>query len=71
MSGQSMRISGLFPPVLGALRERSSYRDNCAVCYYWSVCRGCRAIALAYARGNGKENYLGADPQCPYFREAI
>ncbi|MDD4859899.1 MAG: radical SAM protein [Dehalococcoidales bacterium] len=55
-------------PVLWALRERSSYHDKCGDCRYWSVCRGCRAVALAYARADGVEDYLGADPQCPYFK---
>jgi radical SAM protein with 4Fe4S-binding SPASM domain len=54
-------------PVLWALRQRESYHGNCAACRYWAVCRGCRAVALANARREGKEDYLGADPQCPYF----
>ena len=53
-------------PVLWSLRRRESYHDGCNSCRYWSVCRGCRAIALAFARAEGKEDYLGADPQCPY-----
>jgi radical SAM protein with 4Fe4S-binding SPASM domain len=54
-------------PVLWALRQRQSYHGNCALCRYWAVCRGCRAVALAQARREGQEDYLGADPQCPYF----
>lgn len=52
-------------PVLLALRNRAAYHDGCDKCDYWSVCRGCRAIALAHARAQGKEDYLGPDPQCP------
>jgi len=53
-------------PVLGSLRRREDYHGGCESCRYWAVCRGCRAIALAYARANGHEDYLGPDPQCPY-----
>ncbi len=53
-------------PVLWSLRKRENYHDGCNSCRYWSVCRGCRAIALASARAEDKEDYLGADPQCPY-----
>jgi len=53
-------------PVLAALRSRESYHHGCQSCRYWPVCRGCRAIALAYSRAEGKEDYLGPDPQCPY-----
>lgn len=58
-------------PVLWALRRRECYHDACQSCYYWTVCRGCRAAALAQARKNGKEDYLGPDPQCPYYRPRI
>ena len=53
-------------PVLWSLRKRESYHGGCESCRYWAVCRGCRAIALAYARAKGREDYLGPDPQCPY-----
>jgi len=53
-------------PVLGSLRRREGYHGGCDSCRYWAVCRGCRAIALARARANGHEDYLGPDPQCPY-----
>ncbi len=53
-------------PVLWALRTREKYHGGCETCRYWPVCRGCRAIALAFARANGSEDYLGPDPQCPY-----
>ena len=56
-------------PVLCALRNRESYHGGCESCYYWSICRGCRAIALAFARSKGQEDYLGPDPQCPYYRK--
>ena len=57
-------------PVLWSLRNRDEYDGSCRSCYYWPVCRGCRAIALAFARSAGKEDYLGPDPQCSYYREA-
>ena len=53
-------------PVLWSLRGREDYHGGCESCRYWAVCRGCRAIALAYARANGREDCLGPDPQCPY-----
>ena len=53
-------------PVLWSLRRREDYHGGCGSCRYWAVCRGCRAIALAYARAKGQEDYLGPDPQCPY-----
>jgi radical SAM protein with 4Fe4S-binding SPASM domain len=53
-------------PVLWSLRRREDYHGGCESCRYWAICRGCRAIALAYARANGQEDYLGPDPQCPY-----
>ena len=54
-------------PVLNALRDRESYHDGCDSCYYWPVCRGCRAIALASSRMNGGEDFLGPDPQCSWY----
>jgi radical SAM protein with 4Fe4S-binding SPASM domain len=53
-------------PVLWHLRTRQKYHGGCDTCRYWPVCRGCRAIALASARANGSDDYLGPDPQCPY-----
>jgi radical SAM protein with 4Fe4S-binding SPASM domain len=53
-------------PVLWSLRRREEYHGGCESCRYWAVCRGCRAIALAYTRAKGEEDCLGADPQCPY-----
>jgi AdoMet-dependent heme synthase len=55
-------------PVLWHLRTREDYQGGCETCRYWPVCRGCRAIALAFARAKSTEDYLGPDPQCPYFR---
>ena len=55
-------------PVLWSLRKRQDYHGGCESCRYWAVCRGCRAIALAYARANGHDDCLGPDPQCPYLR---
>jgi radical SAM protein with 4Fe4S-binding SPASM domain len=57
-------------PVLWSLRNRQDYHGNCRTCGYLAVCRGCRAVALASARSDGREDYLGPDPQCPYYREA-
>jgi radical SAM protein with 4Fe4S-binding SPASM domain len=54
-------------PVLWSLRQRRRYHGNCRSCRYWAVCRGCRAVALARARVDGREDYLGPDPQCPYY----
>jgi len=58
-------------PVLWSLRNREEYHGNCGSCYYWAVCRGCRAIALAFARSQGREDFLGPDPQCPYYRPVV
>ncbi len=55
-------------PVLWSLRSRKDYHDGCDTCLYWAMCRGCRAIALAYARSKGKEDFLGPDPQCAYHK---
>jgi radical SAM protein with 4Fe4S-binding SPASM domain len=55
-------------PVLWHLRTRQKYHGGCDTCRYWPVCRGCRAIALASARANGSDDYLGPDPQCPYIQ---
>lgn len=53
-------------PVLWQLRTREEYHGGCETCCYWPVCRGCRAIALSFARANGSEDCVGPDPQCPY-----
>jgi radical SAM protein with 4Fe4S-binding SPASM domain len=64
----SLRQLWVESPVLCALRNRESYHGGCESCRYWSICRGCRAIALAFARSRGEEDYLGPDPQCPYYK---
>jgi radical SAM protein with 4Fe4S-binding SPASM domain len=58
-------------PVLWSLRDRAQYHGECASCYYWAVCRGCRAIALAFARSQGREDFLGPDPQCSFYRPVV
>jgi len=58
-------------PVLWSLRNREEYHEKCGSCYYWAVCRGCRAVALAFARSQGREDFLGDDPQCPYYRAVV
>jgi radical SAM protein with 4Fe4S-binding SPASM domain len=55
-------------PVFASLRNRKYYHGNCGTCCNWAICRGCRAIALASARSQGKEDYLGPDPQCAHYR---
>jgi radical SAM protein with 4Fe4S-binding SPASM domain len=50
--------------VLRDLRDQSGYTGKCGNCSRWSVCRGCRAIAFAYAQATGKAGYLADDPQC-------
>jgi radical SAM protein with 4Fe4S-binding SPASM domain len=51
-------------PVLEALRDRSRYTGKCRDCRRWAHCRGCRAIAYAYARSRGSDDFLADDPQC-------
>jgi radical SAM protein with 4Fe4S-binding SPASM domain len=51
-------------PVLEALRDRSRYKGRCGSCSRWAVCRGCRAIAYAFARCRGEDDFLADDPQC-------
>jgi radical SAM protein with 4Fe4S-binding SPASM domain len=50
--------------VLNALRDRSSYSGKCGTCRRWAGCRGCRAIAYAYALSKGEDDFLAEDPQC-------
>jgi radical SAM protein with 4Fe4S-binding SPASM domain len=50
--------------VLQRLRDQGSYRGKCGTCSRWNVCRGCRAIAYAYAHLQGQADYLAEDPQC-------
>lgn len=65
---QSFRDLWADSPVLWKLRTRAEYHGRCGTCRFWPVCRGCRAVALAAARADGSEDFLGSDPQCPYFR---
>lgn len=50
--------------VLNLLRDRSAYKGKCGQCDRWANCRGCRAIAYAYARSKGRDDFLAEDPQC-------
>jgi len=50
--------------VLVALRDRNSYSGKCRPCPRWPGCRGCRAIAYAHALSQGRNDFLGEDPQC-------
>lgn len=60
----SLREIWATAPVLEQLRDRSRYRGKCGSCKRWSACRGCRAIAFAYAQAQGNADFLGPDPQC-------
>jgi radical SAM protein with 4Fe4S-binding SPASM domain len=51
-------------PVLQALRDRNRYQGKCGRCGRWAQCRGCRAIAYAWSRSLGEDNFLADDPQC-------
>lgn len=51
-------------PVLQALRDRNRYQGKCGRCGRWAQCRGCRAIAYAWSRSIGEDNFLADDPQC-------
>ncbi len=50
--------------VLNALRDRNAYKGKCRTCARWPACRGCRAIAYAFALSQGREDFLEEDPQC-------
>jgi len=50
--------------VLEALRDKKRYKGKCGRCKRWANCRGCRAIAYAYARAKGENDFLAEDPQC-------
>jgi AdoMet-dependent heme synthase len=67
----SLREIWAASPVLEALRDRSRYKGKCGTCRRWAHCRGCRAIAYAYSRSRGEDDFLADDPQCfmrPSFR---
>ena len=61
----SLREIWVTSPVLNRLRDRTAYRGKCGACSRWAACRGCRAIAYAYAQAHGGDDYLADDPQCP------
>jgi MoaA/NifB/PqqE/SkfB family radical SAM enzyme len=61
---ESLREVWATSSILNALRDRSSYRGRCGACRRWAGCRGCRAIAYAYALSKGEDDFLGEDPQC-------
>jgi len=60
----SLREIWATSPVLEALRDRSRYAGACGQCKRWAGCRGCRAIAYAYAHSQGNPDFLAPDPQC-------
>jgi AdoMet-dependent heme synthase len=60
----SLREIWATSPVLEALRDRSRYKGKCGTCKRWAYCRGCRAIAYAYSRSRGADDFLADDPQC-------
>jgi MoaA/NifB/PqqE/SkfB family radical SAM enzyme len=60
----SLRELWAASPVLEALRDRSRYTGKCGACSRWESCRGCRAIAYAYAKSRGEDDFLAEDPQC-------
>jgi AdoMet-dependent heme synthase len=60
----SLREIWAASPILEALRDRSKYRGKCGTCSRWAHCRGCRAIAYAWSRSKGEDDFLADDPQC-------
>jgi radical SAM protein with 4Fe4S-binding SPASM domain len=60
----SLRRIWATSPVLEALRDRSRYKGKCGACSRWGHCRGCRAIAYAFSRSRGEDDFLADDPQC-------
>jgi AdoMet-dependent heme synthase len=64
ISREALREIWAAAPVLTALRDRSRYRGKCGTCGRWADCRGCRAIAYAYAKSWGTDDFLAPDPQC-------
>ncbi|MEW6388022.1 MAG: radical SAM protein [Thermodesulfobacteriota bacterium] len=60
----SLREVWATSPVLERLRDKSQYHGKCGDCSRWALCRGCRAIAYAYAQAQGTADFLGEDPQC-------
>ena len=64
VQSDSLRQIWTDSPVLEALRDRKRYRGKCGICSRWALCRGCRAIAYAWSRANGGDDFLADDPQC-------
>ncbi|MBI1920149.1 MAG: radical SAM protein [Geobacter sp.] len=60
----SLREIWAASPVLAQLRDKQNYGGKCGSCSRWASCRGCRAIAWAYARSKGRNDFLAEDPQC-------
>ena len=60
----SLRRIWATSPILEALRDRSRYKGKCGTCRRWAHCRGCRAIAYAFSRSRGADDFLADDPQC-------
>jgi radical SAM protein with 4Fe4S-binding SPASM domain len=60
----SLREIWAAAPVLEQLRDKRLYSGKCGKCPRWSFCRGCRAIAYAYAQAQGRADFLAPDPQC-------
>jgi radical SAM protein with 4Fe4S-binding SPASM domain len=60
----SLREIWAASPVLKALRDRNQYRGRCGACGRWALCRGCRAVAYAWSRAHGGDDFLADDPQC-------
>jgi radical SAM protein with 4Fe4S-binding SPASM domain len=60
----SLREIWATSPVLEQLRNKDLYQGKCGKCSRWSACRGCRAIAYAYAQAQGSPDFLAPDPQC-------
>jgi radical SAM protein with 4Fe4S-binding SPASM domain len=60
----SLRELWAASPILTALRDRGKYKGKCGTCPRWAHCRGCRAIAYAWSRSRGEDDFLVEDPQC-------
>ena len=50
--------------VLEDIRSREKYKGKCRTCMRWAHCRGCRAIAYAFSKARGANDFLAEDPQC-------
>ena len=61
---KSLRAIWASSRLLWQLRRRESYTGKCGQCSLWPSCRGCRAVAYAYASTQGKPDLFADDPQC-------